>query len=79
MDGNIVVDGLLASWYAMTDHDSAHLAMTLIRWFPKTTAWIFGESDSSSAFVNIIEYLGKLVAPHNQLHEGTNSFTVRKM
>ena len=77
--GNMVVDGILASWYAVSDHDSAHLVMALIRWFPKMTAWIFGESDGSPAFVNNVEYLGKLGAPYGQLYERTHSFTARKM
>ena len=34
MEGNIVVDGVLASCYAFADHDLAHIGITPMRWFP---------------------------------------------
>ena len=34
MGGNIVVDGVLASCYALSDHDLVHIVMTPMRWFP---------------------------------------------
>ena len=42
MEGNIVVDGVLASCYASSDHHAAHIGMTPIRWFPEIMNWIFG-------------------------------------
>ena len=53
MEGNIIVDGVLASCYASASHDLAHIGMTPIRWFPSVVEWILGEHDISSAYVNI--------------------------
>ena len=40
VDGNIIVDGVLASCYAFTNHDLAHIAMTPLRWFAEVIKWI---------------------------------------
>ena len=61
MDGNIVVDGVLASCYAFSDHDLAHIAMTPMRWFPFVMNYIFHVKDGSPGFVNIAEDLGRLM------------------
>ena len=58
MEGNIVVDGVLASCYASSDHDLAHLGMTPMHWFPQIIQSIFGDDHS---FVNIATDLGRLV------------------
>ena len=34
IEGNIVVDGILASCYAYADHDLGHLGMMPFRWLP---------------------------------------------
>ena len=52
MEGNIVVDGVLASCYASVSHDLAHIGMTPIRWFPRVLEWFLGQDDISSAYVN---------------------------
>ena len=61
MEGNIVVDGVVASCYASSDHDVAHIAMTPIRWFPKIVNWIFGGNNESQGYVNFMKNLGNLV------------------
>ena len=61
MDGNIMVDGTLASCYAFPDHDLAHIGTTPIRWFPEVTEWIFGDDSGSPLFVEIAEYLGMIL------------------
>ena len=43
MEGNIVVDDVLASCYPDIDHDMSHFGMTPMRWFPKMIELIFGE------------------------------------
>ena len=69
MEGNIVVDGVLASCYASINHDAAHMAMISVRWFPKIMDWIFGEENGSSVFTEIAKQFGKLALPNKQLFE----------
>ena len=61
MEGNIMVDQVLASCYASSYHDLAHIAMVPIQLFPRITEWIFGEDYESPAYVNIIKYFGNWV------------------
>ena len=49
-----MVDGVLASCYASTDHDLGHIGLTPIRLFPGIVEMIFGNDDRSPAFVSII-------------------------
>ena len=63
MDGNIIIDGVLASCYPSADHDMAHIAMAPMRWYPEVVEMIFGEHNGFSAYANINEELGKLVTP----------------
>ena len=43
MEGNIIVNGVLASSYAsVSSHDLTHLTMKPIQWFPDAVEWIFG-------------------------------------
>ena len=58
MDGNIVVDGVLASCYASTDHDLAHLGMTPMHWFPDIVESMFSQDHG---YVNIAKEFGRLV------------------
>ena len=67
MEGNIMVDGVLASCYALTSHDLSHFSTTDIRWFPKITQWIFGENNGSLVYASIAEHLATWIA-HNQLY-----------
>ena len=62
-EGNIVVDGVLASCYASTHHDLAHISMIPLRWIPIITKWIFGNDTGSLVFVKVIEEFGRLVVP----------------
>ena len=68
-DGNIIVDGVLASCYAYTNHDLAHIGMTPIQWFPEVTEWIFCKYNESPIILMLqmtwsdwCSYLKKLVA-----------------
>ena len=58
-EGNIIVDGVLASCYPSSDHDLAHLVMTPMQWFPTLIEWILGQKKGIQGFVNIVETLGK--------------------
>ena len=72
-EGNIVVDGVLASCYASFDHDLAHFTIKPMRWFPEITTWIFGENNGSPTYVNIAKHLGKWLVPPNYLYQNTHS------
>ena len=69
MEGNIIVDGVLASCYASFHHDLAHIAMTPIRWFPGVIEWIFGEKNGSSVYVDLVGDLGRWLLPHGLQNE----------
>ena len=53
MEGNIVVDGVLASCYASSNHDMAHIGIALMRWFPETLNYIIGEDKEHPVYVNL--------------------------
>ena len=55
MEGNILVDGVLASCYAFPDHDFAHITMTPMQCFPALLELIFGKTVGSPEFVNIAQ------------------------
>ena len=64
MDGNIMVDGILASCYAsFPNHDLAHIGMTPLRWFPVVTQWIFGKDNGSPLFTEIAGYVAGIIMP----------------
>ena len=63
MEGNIMVDGVLASCYASVDHDLAHLIMTPMQKFSESMEWIFGEDAGLPVFVNTAMELGTLLLP----------------
>ena len=63
MEGNIVVDGVLASCYPSCHHDVSHIGMTPVSWFPDVIQWIFGEDDGFSVYANVLEHFGRLVFP----------------
>ena len=65
-EGNIVVDGVLASCYASINHDVGHIGMLPMRWFPVILQWIFGSENGFSSYAKITEELGRLVLPYGQ-------------
>ena len=62
-DGNIVVDGVLASCYTSFNHDLAHISMIPIQWCPNMMEWIFGVNNDSPEYVNIAKGFGRWVLP----------------
>ena len=64
-EGNILVNGVLASCYASVDHELAHIGMTGMQWFPQIANWIFGKEDTGSqiSVSGIVKLLGKLIFP----------------
>ena len=63
LEGNIVVDGVLASCYASFDHDLAHLVIALMRWYPEITEWIFGVENGSPGYINLAKAFDISVLP----------------
>ena len=66
-EGNIVVDGVLTSCYASYDHDSSHIAMAPMQWFPEIVEWLFGKDNGSSDYVDITKYVGRMLLPRQHL------------
>ena len=67
-EGNIMVDGVLASCYPSADHDILHFGMIPIQWFPETTEWIFGAENGFQGYVEIVEVFGRLMLPYGQVY-----------
>ena len=65
MQGNLLVDGILASCYQYLDHDLANIGMLPINSFPVVMESIFGEDSGSSAYSNSADDLGGWVLPSN--------------
>ena len=61
LDGNIIVDGVLASSYAFTSHDIAHFGITPVQWFPEITEWIFGKYNESPIYIDVAANLARIL------------------
>ena len=72
MDGNIIVDGVLASCYAFADHHMAHIGMTPIRWFSQITEMIFGVKNGVHGYVTVMDHFGNWWLS-NELRQGRSS------
>ena len=59
MEGNIVVNGVLASCYATVDHDIAQILMKPIQWYPDVIELVFGDDNGVSAYVNVANTIGR--------------------
>ena len=68
-EGNIMVDGVLASCYASFDHELAHIVMAPMQWFPEIIEWIFGKDNGSSDYADIAKYLGRMIPPDGSIFE----------
>ena len=60
-DGNIVIEGVLASCYASFDHDLAYFAMTPMQWYPEIIRWIFGINKDCPGYVSITKEVGRWI------------------
>ena len=61
MEGNIVVDKMVASCYPSVQHDVAHIGMSPLHWFPTVAQWMFGVDQGFQIFVKIASELGWLI------------------
>ena len=59
-----MVNGVLASCYANTDHDVAHIAMTPMHRFSAVMKRIFGDDTDYPVFVNTIREVATLLLPN---------------
>ena len=67
MEGNIVVDGIVASCYASFDHNLAHFTMTPMQWYPEIIKWVLGVEDGAPAYVTTAKELGRWLLPDELL------------
>ena len=67
-EGNIVVDGILASCYASFDHDLAHISMTPMKLFPELMEKIFGDNNGMQGYVSFVKILGRYLIPNEYLY-----------
>ena len=67
-EGNIVVDGVVASCYGSFDHDLAHIVMIPMQWLPDMLESIFGGDNGNSVYVKIKESFGNFVLPYGYLY-----------
>ena len=65
-EGNVLVDGLLASCYPSTDQNVAHIIMTPLIWFPEIMECMFATDSGIQVSVGIAEQLGKWILPTDQ-------------
>ena len=65
-EGKLLVDGVLASCYASSDHDLAHLTMTPMQMFPTLMDWLFGEDIGYPVYVSTLRKLGMMILPDEQ-------------
>ena len=63
VEGNIVVDGILASYYAIVDHDLAQIGMKPVQQYSDIMELVFGNEDGVSAYVSVAQNLGRWVFP----------------
>ena len=68
LEGNIVVDGILASCYAFLDHNLAHVGMTPMLWYPEVIKSILGVENGSPGYVKVAEVFGKWLFPFTFLN-----------
>ena len=63
-----MIDGVLASCYAFSDHNLAHITVTPMLWFSELIEWIFGMEKESQGYVSILADLGRMLLPFNTLN-----------
>ena len=64
MEGNILVDGVLASCYASFNHDIQHVVMKPLLWFPSMMDLLLGEEKAIHSYVTILQHVGEMMSVH---------------
>ena len=62
-EGRIIVNGVLASCYADSHHDLAHVAMIPMYMLSNILHWIFGNDTGFPVYVSTARKLGMLMLP----------------
>ena len=68
-EGNILVDGILASCYASFDHDIQHIVMKPLLWFPSIMDQLLGEEKSMHAYVTLLQHIGGMMPLKQWMHK----------
>ena len=76
MEGNIVVDGVLASCYASAHHDVIHFGMRPLVWYPKILEMVVGKDGVTSGYVKITAHLAQWTVPQGFVYGETTSFEI---
>ena len=63
MEGNIVVDGVLASCYAVVDHGIVQMVMKPIQWYCDVVKLVFGDENGASAYISVVRTIGRWLLP----------------
>ena len=63
MEGSIMTDEVLASCYAFTDHDLAHISITPMLWIPAIANLVLGDDSGIPVYIKIAETMGSMVLP----------------
>ena len=63
MEGNIIVEGVLVSSYASSDHDLLHIVMAPIQRFPGIAEWVFGKDKGILIYVHILLDIRRWLLP----------------
>ena len=66
MDGNTVVDGILASCYASVDYNLAHIGMLPLRWFPTMMELLFGKENDNALYLNFAKEFSRFLLPYGK-------------
>ena len=61
------MDGVLASCYAVVNHDLSHIGMLPMRWFPGMMNWIFGGTKDTPGYVSFVEHLAGFFIPFTKM------------
>ena len=62
LEGNIVVDGILASCYASFDHDAQHVVMKPLLWFPSIMDLLLGEEKPIHGYATILKHVSAMMS-----------------
>ena len=67
MNGNIVVEEVLASCYAVVDHGISQIAMKPIQWYPGVMDIIFGVENGVSAYIDVAKNIDTWFLPEGSI------------
>ena len=60
------MDGVLASCYASFNHDTQHIVMKPLLWFPSMMDMLLGEEKSIHSYVTILQHVSGVMSVYVQ-------------